>query len=268
MHEDNKQEIMKNIFLTADLHFGHANIVLHCNRIPWIYPNPCYDPSKPRHFKFNNPKAVHLKSHDESLIENWNKMVKKGDTVYILGDFAFKDHNHYLMALNGHKILIMGNHDKASREVYKNFTEVHELGCRKKIEGYDITLCHYAMRSWASSCHGSLHAYGHSHLRMPEFDNMLAGDVGVDGAGYSLWPWECYLEKMTRKMRWMDEHGKYPVDGENRAEGHYDKSPEVRVLEIRQKNKEIMKSLGYPIDEKMWPTTNEAQDGKPEDTDA
>jgi calcineurin-like phosphoesterase family protein len=234
---------------------GHYNIVLHCNRVPWIYPNPDYDPSKPEHFKFNNPKAVHLKSHDEALIENWNKMVKKGDTVYILGDFAFRDHNHYLMALNGKKIIILGNHDKASREVYKNFTEVHEFGCRKKIEGYDVTLCHYSMRSWPNSCHNSLHAYGHSHLRMPEFDNMLSGDVGVDGCGYGLWPWECYLEKMTQKINWAKENAKKIVDGEARADGQYSKDPEERVIETRKKNKEIFKKMGYPINELMWPNT-------------
>ena len=33
----------------------------------------------------------------------------------------------------------------------------------------------------------------------------------------------------------------------------YDKNPEQRVLDIRAENKAIMKKMGYPIDEAMWP---------------
>lgn len=244
---------MSKLFLTADPHFGHYNIVLHCYRYPWIYENPSYDASKAYHFKYNNPLAVYLGKHDGDLIGNWNSMVERGDTVIIHGDFAFKDHNRYLMALNGKKILIKGNHDKASLEVYRNFTEVHEMGCRKRIEGYDVTMCHYAMRAWASSCHNALHAYGHSHGRMPEFKNMLCCDVGVDVWGYAPVPWECFLEKMTQKMEWIRQNGKGFVDGEKKADGMYDKDPEQRVLDIRMENKAIMAKMGYPIDEAMWP---------------
>jgi calcineurin-like phosphoesterase family protein len=183
-------------------------------------------------------------------------MAKKGDTVYVLGDFAFQDHNHYLMALNSRKVLIKGNHDAASQEVYKNFTEVHEFGCERRIEGYNMVFCHYGLKTWRGSYGGkSFHAYGHSHGRLPEFDNMLCCDVGVDVWGYSICPWECFLQKMLIKEEWIKKNGKYPVDGETKAEGQYDKDPEVRVLETRAKNKEIIKSLGYPIIDEMWPST-------------
>lgn len=247
---------MSNMFLSGDNHFGHYNIVLHCNRAPWIYPNPDFNPNKPYHFKYNNNLSVNIEEHDESMIERWNGMVKSGDTVYIAGDFAFTDHNHYLMALKGRKILIKGNHDKASLEVYKNFTEVHEMGCRKRIMGKDVTICHYGMRAWASSCHGSYLAYGHSHGRLPEFNNMLCCDVGVDVWGYSVVPIEVFFEKMKQKEAWMAQNGKYPVDGESKALGEYDKIPEQRVIDIRLKNKEIMKKMGYSIDDKMWPITS------------
>lgn len=242
-----------NRFLIADPHFFHYNIVLHCHRFPWIYSNPSYDSGKPRHFKYNNPYAVNLKKHDEDLIDNWNGMVSKGDIVEVMGDFAFKDHNKYLMALNGKKNLYKGNHDKASQEVYRNFTEVHEMGARKRIEGYDVTFSHYAHRTWASSCHNALHAYGHSHGRLPEFNNMLCCDVGVDVWGYTAVPWECFLEKMSQKMEWVRQNGKGFVDGEKKADGMYDKDPEQRVLDIRAENKAIMKKMGYPINEEMWP---------------
>jgi len=222
-------------------------------RRPWLYHNPSYDSSKPEHFKFNNPWDVHLKSHDDAIIENHNKLVKKGDIVILLGDFAWRDHNSYLARLNGKHIMVLGNHDKMNQDSLRNFSEVHEMGCRKTIMGWDITFSHYAMRSWASSYHGSVHCFAHSHGRMPEFDNMLACDGGVDVWGFGVLPIEAFFKKMQIKLDWIKEHGKYAVDGENRAEGQYDKDPEQRVIETRIKNKEIMKSLGYPIDEVMWP---------------
>ena len=52
-------------YFTSDLHFGHSNIIKLCNR-------PFAD----------------VESMDAALIENWNKKVKKNDTVYVLGDIV------------------------------------------------------------------------------------------------------------------------------------------------------------------------------------
>jgi len=245
---------MNNYFIWADPHINHKNVILHCMREPWLYPNPDYNPMLPKHFKFNNEWAVNLKSHDDDIIDNHNQLVKRGDTVIILGDFAWRDHNKYLARLNGKHIMILGNHDKMNQDVLRNFSEVHEMGCRKKINGWDITFSHYAMRSWPSSCHNSVHCWAHSHGRMPEFDNMLACDGGVDIWGYGVLPIDVFFKKMQMKIDWIKENGKYAVDGENRAEGQYDRNPDQRVIDVRKKNKEIMRSMGYPINEKMWPT--------------
>jgi len=180
-------------------------------------------------------------------------MAKKGDLVYVLGDFAFKDHAHFIMALNGKKILITGSHDKASQEVYKNFTEFHRMACQKKINGREYTLSHCAYWVWEKARYNAICLHGHSHLRLPEFDNMLRSDVGVDGWGYGLVPLEVIEKKMDLKIEWMKEHGKYPIDGESKAEGIYSRSPEQRVIDNRLKNKELMKAMGYPINDAMWP---------------
>ncbi len=223
--------------------------------MPWIVPNPDYDPSKKLHFKYNNPYSVNLKSHDEALVENWNKMVPKGSNVYILGDFAWKDHNHFIMALNGRKYMIIGSHDKMNQDSLKNFTEVNKFGMRAKIQGQEVILSHCAFRVWEGSFKGfTWSLYGHSHGRLPEFDNMFSFDIGVDTWGYTPVPWCAVVEKIRLKKEWIAKHGKYPVDGETRADGQYDKDPDQRVIETRMKNKEIMRSLGYPIDDRMWPT--------------
>ena len=52
-------------WFTADLHFGHRNIIDYCNR------------------PFRDVDAM-----NESLIENWNESIAADDTVWVVGDFA------------------------------------------------------------------------------------------------------------------------------------------------------------------------------------
>jgi calcineurin-like phosphoesterase family protein len=282
--------------------------------MPWIYDNPNYDPSKDFHFKHNNPRAVDIKRHDEDMIERWNGRVGKKDKVYILGDFAYKNHRKFIDALNGHKTLIKGNHDDMSHNCHRAFQEydyndisvvgtmkkectsllkqfknndmdiiacqkallqtmwskfmelqgfedidqmsnaaynrfegVYEMGCRRRINKQDVTLCHYAMRSWADSCHGSYHCFGHSHGRMPEFDNMFAFDVGVDVWDYAPIPWIVVEEKMKRIREKIEAAGGRHVDGEFAAKGIYSKDPEERVIGTRKKNIEILKAVGIEV---------------------
>lgn len=51
--------------------------------------------------------------HDEYLIQQWNKVTRKKDLVYILGDISYETSKHYyqLNRLNGRKKVVLGNHD-------------------------------------------------------------------------------------------------------------------------------------------------------------
>lgn len=80
-----------HVFFTSDLHFFHEAIIRFCNR-------PFKDVSE----------------MNETIIRNWNSKVGKDDTVFILGDFCFGGSgawSYLLDNLNGHKHLIIGNHD-------------------------------------------------------------------------------------------------------------------------------------------------------------
>jgi len=221
---------MGETFVTADLHLAHYNVVLHCNRLPWLYDNSNFDPSKPVHFKFNNPKAVHIESHDQAMIENWNKIVSPNDTVWILGDLAWKYHTKFIMALNGCKYLIRGNHDKMNWDairLFKRIDETHHyhFSYYTQINGRRVMLSHCPYESWFSSCHGSWHLHGHCHGRLAERVDMLRFDVGVDAWNYKPVPWSAIEKKMLEK--------------EERKKEYFSRSKKQREQECDEDNDRI-----------------------------
>lgn len=164
----------KEIYLTSDTHFGHANVIKYCNR------------------PFSSVEEM-----DETLIDNWNKTVKPNDAVWHLGDFAFyRDPEkiiNILRRLNGNKFLIFGNHDKIMRDgqINKHFSgsySYHELNvpdpdCGK--HGQKIVLCHTAFRVWNKQHYGAWNCFGHSHGTLKDDPALLQLDVGVDCHDYT-----------------------------------------------------------------------------------
>lgn len=136
---------------------------------------------------------------NDALIANWNKSVNYADDVYFLGDFCMTKNpdiaNRYLSILNGRKILIKGNHDKYSARAngWDYVSDIYDFWFNKSIH---IVLCHYALRTWNRSCHGSWHLYGHSHGRLEQI-NAKCFDIGVDIWNYCPVPLEEIIKKMA-----------------------------------------------------------------------
>ena len=87
---------MGNVFLTADLHFGHKNIIT-----------------------FEDRPFQTVEEMDIALIKNWNTVVSKDDTVFVAGDVSFYNKvmtANIIQQLKGNKVLVMGNHDKQSEK--------------------------------------------------------------------------------------------------------------------------------------------------------
>lgn len=86
------------------------------------------------------------------MIDNWNNTVKWNDHVFILGDFAFTPNplwKNILKELNGHKHLIIGNHD--NRLLYlDNMDSIHQI-LRIEIDKQKIILTHKPLKNWNGS---------------------------------------------------------------------------------------------------------------------
>ena len=153
-------------FVTADLHFGHANMMKF----------------NPATRQYND--VTHM---NESLVLEWNKIVQPGDLTYILGDVAFCSAAkavEYMHRLNGRKILIEGNHD------HKLVQDSAFIACFEEIHKYleitynnaFITMFHYRIAEWNRGHRGSLHLFGHQHGNGAPTGNRSM-DVGLDSTG-------------------------------------------------------------------------------------
>lgn len=154
----------KNWF-TSDLHLGHGNII-----------------------KYSNRPFVDTNEMDAHIINEINRVVMPGDSLYMLGDWLFGPNKiERLIAYRAriacqNIITIWGNHDdvirhdQRVRDCFKwsgDFLETH-------IENQRFTLVHYAMRVWDKSHHGAYHLYGHSHGTLPDDPTSRSFDCGVD----------------------------------------------------------------------------------------
>jgi len=154
---------------------------------------------------------------DQTLIKNWNELVKPDDIVFHLGDFAFKGSHsiqHYRNQLNGQIHLVRGNHDsKQIGQLAPYFDGVFDyleidVADDDAHQGWQhITLCHYALRVWNRSHHGSYSLYGHSHGTLLDDPNSRSFDVGVDCHDYKPISYQRVKEIMaTKSFQPVDHH--------------------------------------------------------------
>ena len=196
---------MSKIFFTSDHHFGHSNIIKFCER-------PFKD----------------VQEMDEVLIQRWNEKVSPGDEVYHLGDFSLaKDREavaDILDRLNGTKYLIVGNHEGAALNHRKKFQWIKEY-YELKVKDADrengvqrIILFHYAMRVWRGASKGNWHLYGHSHGNLPDEEDRLAFDIGVDCHDFYPLSYD-EVKAIMKTKKW-----KPPFEKESRQEANTNKT--------------------------------------------
>jgi calcineurin-like phosphoesterase family protein len=170
---------MSELWVTGDTHFDHAGtrpnsgIIFHCQR------------------PYNS-----IDEMNEDLVNKWNSVVARKDTVIHVGDWAFARHKRWINLCHGAKILILGNHDKFGADVSRCFSSVRESYVRKLPEGHRGLFTHYALRTWQGKHNGNTwNFYGHSHGTLPE---LVGGcDVGIDVWNY----FPIHVEVLVRRMK-------------------------------------------------------------------
>ena len=153
---------MGKIFLTADMHIGHKNIL-----------------------KLSNRPFETIEQHDKAIINNYNRVVGKDDLCYILGDISWgqslNEYKRIFSQLNGQKFVIIGNHD-SRKSLLRCEKEGLILGVTdSKIIRYNnrfLYLSHLPCREWVGYYKGYAHVYGHTHANLPDYKQST--DVGVD----------------------------------------------------------------------------------------
>lgn len=128
-----------------------------------------------------------IEEHDEILISNWNKCVKKNDIIYFLGDFCLANKEKTLeirKRLNGQIFFIIGNHDKSAHQIRDTFVSYDQTKIVSP-NGQPIFLSHYAHVVWPRMWHGCISCFGHSHSGLKE-RTLKCTDVGVDATAKRL----------------------------------------------------------------------------------
>lgn len=129
------------------------------------------------HFGCQNKFENRTLEHDKLIIENWNKVVTNGDTVYIIGDIGKigkNRDNEYLCqcisVLKGKKILILGNHDKKLsndirlKQLFVEICDYKEISDSFNGLNYNLVLSHYPILFWNGQHKNVIHLHGHVHI--------------------------------------------------------------------------------------------------------
>lgn len=123
------------IYAISDPHFGHRNMALK------------------RGFSG-------VEEHDEHIVQEWNKVVTKRDTVHLLGDITMEKKNYEILKrLNGFIKVTLGNHDKPGH-VREMLNYVNDVAGIRKVCNYWLTHCPIHPRELyraEANVHGHVH---------------------------------------------------------------------------------------------------------------
>lgn len=188
---------MSDVFITSDLHISHEKVARFRTRGMVL------------------PRVVgaEIAAHNRMLARNWDDMVGKGDTVWVLGDISSGTKHGQLNALAwiqqrpGIKHLIAGNHDSVHplhRDSHKWFPAYLEafysvqMAAKRRIplrEGHTTALLsHFPYRGdhtgldrypeWRLKDAGHYLLHGHTHSAAVGSSHPRQIHVGVDAWGF------------------------------------------------------------------------------------
>jgi calcineurin-like phosphoesterase family protein len=114
-----------------------------------------------------------VEEHDEYIISQWNKVVNKRDTTYILGDITMESTKPYplLERLQGIKHVILGNHDKP-KHIAELSKYVDTVSGMVRYKGMFLTHCPIHPRELEYRTPINIHGHIHEYIvERPCFDS-------------------------------------------------------------------------------------------------
>jgi len=149
-------------WIIADTHFFHANIGRYCNR---------------------------LDGWQDLIIENWNRYIQPGDTVFHLGDLALgkkEDAESLIPLLNGSLYLMRGNHDRRGVAFYQSMgiTLVKDPYHVEHASGLRLVFSH---RPIVPLPPGRLNLHGHIHNNPTADLGPLHINLSIEVRAYRPW---------------------------------------------------------------------------------
>lgn len=130
-------------FMISDPHFGHINL---CRAI----------------------RKMTIEESDELIIRNWNRVVKKQDLVYLIGDVTMESYKlipQYIKRLKGSIYVVGGNHDDRKCCQMLASLGIPVLGC-VEYKGFIIT--HIPVRE-EEACYYTANIHGHIHANQKTY---------------------------------------------------------------------------------------------------
>lgn len=150
---------------TSDFHYDHHNLYKRGTR-PFSGAKECQD----------------------AILQNFNEVIRKGDTLYILGDLSlsanYDELAAWLNSISGTKIVILGNHDHETTLKHLKddgiIANYHPWkGTRD--HGIPVFMTHFVPLEAHSGPEARLYLHGHVHGMLRDILNCpLLCDVGVD----------------------------------------------------------------------------------------
>lgn len=138
---------MTNQYFISDLHIGHKNVLkLSPNRY-----------------------GANVDEHDEWIVESCNSVVRRNDTLHILGDVCHsREKMHFLKRIHGNKILYRGNHDNFDiHEYMQYFSTIHGI---TKYKGFWLSHCPIHPQE----LFGKKNVHGHVHNNIVKDPNYIS----------------------------------------------------------------------------------------------
>lgn len=140
---------MRNYWVISDTHWGHANIIRYCQR----------------------PFAS-VEEMDDAMVTYWNETVKSNDYVYHLGDVLSGKYRRdvdvaikLLRSLNGHKRLVLGNHDDGKSQAFRVCFD--EITMWRQYPSMGLLMTHCPAHESTLNAKWPRNVHGHVHEKDP-----------------------------------------------------------------------------------------------------